>query len=219
MKFDVLDFSKKRVSEIEVSDDVFLAEPCEGLVHQLLLLQHTRPFRNANTKTRAEVRGGGRKPWRQKGTGKARAGSIRSPLFAGGGVALGPRFHEISFDMPKRARKKALCAALSMKKDDLLVLQDLSKFSNAKTSEAVSLIEKLEIADKKLLILVDQHSDSYTAICRAFANIERCRVIHWQNLNVHDLFNAERVLLDASSFKNIETWLLTYKSRKGVKVS
>lgn len=217
MKLNLLDKSKKQIGEIEVSDEVFLEEPNLGLVHQLLLLQHTRPFRNAQAKTKSEVRGGGAKPWKQKGTGRARAGSIRSPLWKGGGVIFGPRFHEINVKMPKRARLKALCSALSAKKDDLLILNELPSLNSPKTKEALNLLNSLETEGKKVLVIIDSTNKNSQALQGSFRNIPKCRVIHWQNLNVHDLFNAETTITDQNILKNIEAWLLTRKNRKGIK--
>ncbi len=215
MKLNLLDKSKKQVGEIEVSDEVFLEEPNLGLIHQLLLLQHTRPFRNAQAKTKSEVRGGGAKPWKQKGTGRARAGSIRSPLWRGGGVIFGPRFHEITVKMPKRARLKALCSALTVKKDNLMILNELPNLSAPKTKEALNLLSSLEASDKKVLLILDQKTENYETLAKSFSNVPRCQIIHWQHLNVHDLFNAEVTIIDQKNLKNIEAWLLTRKNRKG----
>ncbi len=215
MKLNLVDLSNKKVGDIEISDDVLLAEPNLGLAHQLLLLQHTRPIRNASTLTKGEVRGGGAKPWKQKGTGRARAGSIRSPLWRGGGVTFGPRTHEITVKMPKRSRLKALCSALSAKKDALIILDAFPKYSQPKTKEVISLLGKLEAGEKKLLVIVDQSLESSETLMKSFGNLPKCRVIHWQNLNVHDLFNSEAIIADKEVLKKIETWLVTWKERKG----
>lgn len=217
MKLPLLNIQNKQVGDIEISDDVILAEPNAHLVHQLLLLQHTRPFRNALTKTKGEVRGGGAKPWKQKGTGRARAGSIRSPLWKGGGVTFGPRFHEITVKMPRRSRQKALCSALSLKKDQLIVLDAFPNLSQPKTKEALSTIENLSATGKKLLVIIDQTKDNYSNFHKSILNLPKSRVIHWQNLNVHDLVNAEVIITDKDLIKNIEGWLISWKERKGSK--
>lgn len=217
MKLDLYSSTNKKVGDLEISEDVILNEPNPGLVHQLLLLQHTRPFRKASTKIKGEVRGGGAKPWKQKGTGKARAGSNRSPLWKGGGVMFGPKPHFISVDMPRRARLKALCSALSLKKDDLKILDTFPKWSEPKTKEATSFLIGLEALEKKVLLILDQSNEGSEAIYKSFRNLPKCKIIFWQNLNVHDLFNAEVTITDQQSIKNIEAWLLTRKLRKGQK--
>jgi large subunit ribosomal protein L4 len=218
MKLALLNNENKQVGDIEISDDVLLAEPNAPLAHQLLLLQHTRPFRNARTKTKGEVRGGGAKPWKQKGTGRARAGSIRSPLWKGGGVTFGPRFHEITVKMPRRMRLKALCSALSLKKEQLFIFDAFPKFTAPKTKEALAVINKLPAQDKKVLVIIDKAQESHGFFQKSIANLPKVRVIHWQNLNVHDLVNADVTVTDQASIKNIETWLLGWKDRKGSKV-
>lgn len=217
MKLELVDKENKELNkQIEISDNVILAEPNEGLVHQLLMLQHTRKQRTANTKTRAQVRGGGRKPWNQKGTGRARAGSLRSPLFAGGGVIFGPQTHVISKSMPKKARRKALASALTLKLEELSILDSLPVMTAPKTSEASEFVNsfRAETEDKKLqkvLILADQHDEANNNLFLSLNNLEKVKVIHWQNLNPHDLMNADRVICDEVTIKRIEGWLNTYK--------
>ncbi|HEY9886612.1 MAG TPA: 50S ribosomal protein L4 [Vampirovibrionales bacterium] len=216
MKLDLYDKKNTKVGDYEVSEDVFLEEPNMHLVHELLLLQHTRIYRLASAKTRSQVRGGGAKPWKQKGTGRARAGSIRSPLFKGGGVIFGPQFKKNKRShMPKRARLKALCSALTFKKDELILLDELPTYSEPKTKEAIKFLQSFDAADKKVLILIDQHSEEQKTILKSFSNLKKCKVLHWQNLNPHDLFNSEVTLTDKAAFKNIENWLLAWKERKG----
>ncbi|MDX1919050.1 MAG: 50S ribosomal protein L4 [Candidatus Caenarcaniphilales bacterium] len=214
MKFQVVNQMNKPVGELDISEDVILASPNEGLVHQLLLLQHTRAMRNANTKTKSEVRGGGAKPWKQKGTGRARVGSIRSPLWRGGGVTFGPQFHEISIDMPRRARLKALCSALSFKKDHLIVIDKFPLLSQPKTKEVAILLNTLKSSDTKALIIFDQSEVENLPFYHSLSNLPGVKAIHWQNLNVHDLLNAKKIIIDQGSFKNIESWLLMYKLSK-----
>lgn len=217
MKLDLYNRENKKIGDLDISEDVILEEPNSGLVHQLLLLQHTRPFRKASTKTKGEVRGGGAKPWKQKGTGRARAGSIRSPLWRGGGVTFGPRPHVNSVDMPKRARLKALCSALTLKKEDLKIIDSFPQWTEPKTKEAVSFLKSFDATEKKVLLILDQNSEESKVICKSFSNLPKCRIIHWENLNVHDLFNAEFAITDQVIMKNIEAWLVTRKDRKGSK--
>lgn len=215
MKLDVVNIENKKIGDFEISEDVLLKDPSVHLVHELLLLQHTRPARLASTKTKSEVRGGGAKPWKQKGTGRARAGSIRSPLWKGGGVIFGPKYHEIRQPrMPRRARLKALCAALSLKQDQLIILDSLPVMTTPKTKEGASLVKAFTKEPKKILIILDQTLDSSKNLMKSVSNLEKCRVIDWHNLNVHDLFNSELTITDQAIMKNIEAWLLTRKLSK-----
>ncbi|MDJ0625523.1 MAG: 50S ribosomal protein L4 [Candidatus Caenarcaniphilales bacterium] len=217
MKLELINKQNKKVGDIDLSDDVFLEEPSPHLVHELLLLQHKRKARLASTKTRTEVRGGGAKPWRQKGTGRARAGSSRSPLFRGGGVIFGPRYHLIKNKMPKRARLKALCSALSLKKEEIIILDKSPEIKLPKTKDALSFLEPFKVEGKKILLLVDGSKDTSSFISKSFSNIPKCKVLHWQNLNPHDLFNSEVTFVDQETLREIESWLLTRKLRKGMK--
>ncbi len=219
MKFDVIDLKNKKVEDLEISSDVIFEEVGlieKDLVHRLLMLQHTRPSRTASTKTRSEVRGGGAKPWRQKGTGRARAGSLRSPLFAGGGVIFGPKPHKITISMPKRARKKALCSLLSLKVKEIKILNEYPKFTEPKTAKAKELLEDLNITGEKILFILDQHNEADFNLLKSLKNIEKCKVIHWQNLNPHDALNANVIIFDKNLIKNTESWLLTRLERKGI---
>ena len=208
MKLNLLSTQNTVVGELEVSENLILAEPNSGLVHQLLLLQHTRPTRSANTKTRAEVRGGGAKPWRQKGTGRARAGSLRSPLFAGGGVIFGPRAGQRrSVQMPKRARKKALCSALTLKKEHLFILKDLPDLPEVKTKEGYNFLKNMGLEERKVLFIFDQNAEKAISLKQTVMNLPKVDWIYWQNLNVHDLFKAEAIVIDQITFKQIEAWL------------
>ncbi|MDX1919709.1 MAG: 50S ribosomal protein L4 [Candidatus Caenarcaniphilales bacterium] len=215
MKLNLVDKQNKSIGEIEVSDDVFLEEPNKHLVHELLLMQQTRPVRLASCKTRAEVRGGGAKPWKQKGTGRARAGSLRSPLFRGGGVSFGPKFKINVTKMPKRSRLKALCSAITLQKDQLFVLDEFPGFKQPKTKDAEAFLGKFNNEGKKVLIILDQEAQE--GLFKSVGNIEKCRAIHWQNLNVFDLFNSDITLVDQQSLKKIEDWLSNWKLRKGSK--
>lgn len=213
MKLNLVDKENKKIGDFEVSDDVFLEEPNKHLVHELLLLQQTRPVRLASSKTRAEVRGGGAKPWKQKGTGRARAGSIRSPLFRGGGVTFGPKFKINVTKMPKRARLKALCSAITLQKEQLCILDSFPVFKQPKTKDAEALLKNFNKEGKKVLFILDQ--EAHSTLFKSVGNIEKCKAIHWQNLNVFDLFNSDVTITDQESLKKIESWLLNWKNRKG----
>lgn len=218
MKIDIYDTKKNKLSEtLEVSDNLIVAEPNIGLIHQLLLLQHTRPTRNAQAKTRSEVRGGGRKPWKQKGTGRARAGSLRSPLFVGGGRSHGPRFHEISMDMPVRMRRKALAHAISLQLPQIMVVDQYTNFTTPKTAETKDFCQAFNAESKKMLVIADLHDENNSNFILSLRNREKVKVLHWQYLNVHDLMNAEIIVINKVDFKRIEAWLLTAQNRKAMK--
>ncbi len=191
---------------LELEEDFFPAKPNEHLVHTLLKLQLTRPTRTANTKTRAEVRGGGAKPWKQKGTGRARAGSIRSPLWRKGGVTFGPRTHQISFTMPRKARRSALRSALALRKDYFRVMSAFPSIAVPQTKQAVAVITQLGLSGKKILLLVDP--TEHANLSKSFQNIQKVKVISWQNLNPHDILNCDFILADKKIINSIQAWLL-----------
>ncbi|MBT6401649.1 50S ribosomal protein L4 [candidate division WWE3 bacterium] len=192
MKLDVLDNKGKSVEKIEVSDLVFGAEP-----NTTVMAQYLRVF-NANqrqgtssSKDRSQVRGGGRKPWAQKGTGRARAGSIRSPIWVGGGVAHGPKPKSWNLSLPKKLRKTAIVSALSLKasKGQVMVLNDLS-MKAPKTKEIAELLKTLKLRGKTLLVL----DKSDVNILKSASNIEKLNVSLSENLNGFDLVATQDVL-------------------------
>jgi large subunit ribosomal protein L4 len=156
-----------------------------------------------STKTRAEVRGGGRKPWRQKGTGRARAGSNRSPLWRGGGVIFGPKPRDYSLKMNRKERRLALRTALQSRADDLIVVQDFAdKLPRPKTKEmaAALLAWGVEPGSKVLLILGERDETVYLSA----RNIENLRLISAANLNVFDLLAADQIVATTSAIAKIQ---------------
>ena len=148
MSKEILSTKGKALGEISLDEKVFGIEPNIHVMHLALRRQLNNARQgNACTKTRAEVRGGGRKPWKQKGTGRARAGSLRSPLFAGGGVSFGPKPRSYAFDMPQKARQLALRSALSARLDQTIIVKDFSEIKEAKTKLMVNGCEKNVICD------------------------------------------------------------------------
>src|SRR5579883_954888 len=164
----VKDLKGKEVGKRELAEDVFGVKPNLHLLHQALHRQLTNARAGcASTKTRAEVRGGGRKPWRQKGTGRARAGSIRSPLWNGGGVIFGPKPRDYSVNLPRKARQAALVSALSARAEQLVIVKDFDQlfFSAPKakpekeieqprTKQFVAAIKELGLTGKEILLLL-----------------------------------------------------------------
>lgn len=200
----VLDLKGNKVRELGLDDAVFGVEPNVGLLHSALVRQLANARSGAaNTKTRSEVRGGGRKPWRQKGTGRARAGSIRSPLWEGGGVTFGPKPRDFSQSMPKKARVAALKSALAAKKDNLVVVQNFASITEGKTKQVATALKDLKLYGQKILLVLDHVNDEDKRVQLAARNIDGLKVIHVSNLNVKDLLESEVVLTTESTIQTI----------------
>lgn len=158
----------------------------------------------ASTLKRDEVSGGGRKPWRQKGTGKARAGSIRSPLWEGGGVIFGPKPREFSLDMPKKMRKRALACALSAKTEDFVVVDDIQKLKQGKTKEVAALLKSLGIAGNKILLVLDDDQAQNSKVAVAARNIRHLKVVRENDLSVKDLLDCKSVVFSKSAIEAVD---------------
>ncbi|PLZ88694.1 50S ribosomal protein L4 [Fischerella thermalis CCMEE 5198] len=157
----------------------------------------------ASTKTRSEVRGGGRKPWRQKGTGRARAGSIRSPLWRGGGVIFGPKPRDYEIKMNRKERKLALRTAFASRVDDLIVVEEFSEqLQRPKTKELVSAIARwgADPESKTLLVLSEKNEN----VLLSARNVENLKLIAADNLNVYDLLHADKIVVTASALEKIQ---------------
>ena len=162
---------------------------------------------SASSKTRAEVRGGGKKPWKQKGTGRARAGSLRSPLFAGGGVIFGPKPRDYSFSIPAKARRVALKSALSSRTDDIIVVKDFSELTQPKTKEFVKILENLKVSGKTLIIAELANAENQHLELAA-RNLPNVRIILPSNINVKDILEADSILITESAIKEITERLM-----------
>jgi large subunit ribosomal protein L4 len=199
----VVDLKGKKLHEVGLDDDVFGITPNEHVMHQALVRQLANGRSgSANTKTRAEVRGGGKKPWRQKGTGRARAGSIRSPLWEGGGVAFGPKPKDFSKSMPKKVRVLAIKSALAAKREDLVIVSNFDDIKG-KTKEFSSALKQLNIADQKVVLVLDYKNDGAKLVERSARNIEDVVVISVLNLNVKDLLHAHKVLMTEGTLEAV----------------
>ena len=194
---------KQTGEEIELMDYVFGVEFNEAVVHQAVVMQQANERQGTHaTKTRGMVRGGGRKPWKQKGTGRARAGSVRSPLWVGGGAVFGPAPRSHAKDMPRKARRLAIRCALSAKvAEGALVVVDNLTFDAPKTKDAVALLNGFEAVDKKALIITDGENENVEKSSR---NIEKVKALSNDCLNVYDILNAEKVLLAKDAVARIE---------------
>ncbi len=208
-KLDVYNQNGEIVSTTLLPKEIFDVKINPDLVHQVMVSQMANRRRIlAHTKTRAEVRGGGRKPWRQKGTGRARVGSIRSPLWRGGGVTFGPRKEKVfKKEIPKKMRRKALFMVLSGKvKNNLLILLDKLKIEHAKTELLAQLIEnwKLKIENFKggsLLIALPEYDKDIILAARNLPNVE---TIQAKDLNVLDLLSFKYLIMPKEAIKVIK---------------
>src|SRR4030095_163451 len=179
----------------ELKEQIFGIKTRPHLLHQTVVMQlNNRRSGTAATKSKGFVRGGGKKPWRQKGTGRARAGSIRSPLWAGGGVIFGPKPRDYTSSMPKKMRQLALKSALATRANELVVVKDFSGLKEAKTKAMAAVLKALELAGKKVLLVLDRASAQFEQVERSARNIAGVKVIEINNLNVKDLLESDAVL-------------------------
>ena len=203
MSKQILSTNGEKLGEITLNEAVFGVEPNLHVMHLALRRQLNNARQgSANCKTRAEVSGGGRKPWKQKGTGRARAGSTRSPLFAGGGVIFGPKPRNYDLAMPQKARKLALKSALSAREAQLVVVKDFSAITEPKTKLLTSSLKSLNVSGKVLLI-ADTTLPENQNLCLAGRNIPTLKMILPSNLNVKDLLEADFVVITESAINDI----------------
>ena len=201
-KIDVMDMAGKKVSSIELSDAVFGIKPNERAIHAAVVnyLANQRQG-TQSTKTRGEVRGGGRKPWRQKGTGRARQGSIRSPQWTGGGVALGPKPRDYSYRLNRKVKRLALLSALSAKAAaGEIVVVDKFTVDEYKTKTVVNMLGALG-ANKKALIVTD---DLMPMLVGSASNIPGVKTTTANLINVYDILNAGTFVMSVDAAKKIE---------------
>ena len=201
-KVDVYNMQGKKVSDVELNESVFGIEPNETIVHSVLVnyLANQRQG-TQSTKTRAEVRGGGRKPWRQKGTGRARQGSIRAPQWIKGGIALGPKPRSYSYRINKKEKQLAIKSLLSAKVlDNELTVVDKLEVKEPKTSVMVKALTSLKVEGKTLIILADKNEN----VLLSSRNIEGVKTIELNTINVFDLLNCNKLVLPLDTVKKLE---------------
>lgn len=200
----LLNLEGKTIGKIDLKDEVFGVEPNHDLMHQAVLsyLANQRQGTHS-TKTRGEVRGGGRKPWRQKGTGRARQGSIRAPQWVGGGVVFGPKPRDYSFYLTKNQRKGALRSALSAKLADgeILVVDEI-KIDEPKTKKMEAILRSLGIMDKTVLIVLENIDPLVYLSARNLPNV--VGVVRACDLNTYDVLSAQVVLMTKPAVEIIE---------------
>ena len=201
----VYDIDRNKVSEIEVSDEVFAAPVNDSVIYEVVKMQlANRRQGTASTKTRSDVRGGGKKPWRQKGSGRARAGTSRSPIWRKGGTVFGPHPRDFSYRVPRKVRRAALRSALSMKlkNDELLVIRDLP-MEGIRTKRFQEILNRLDL--KNVLIVLDQAND---VLEKSSRNIRDVKMMRSEGINVFDLMKYRNLVLLEPSVKMIERALM-----------
>ena len=201
-KVDVYDIKGKKVSDVELNENVFGIEPNENIVHEVLInyLANQRQG-TQSTKTRSEVRGGGRKPWRQKGTGRARQGSIRAPQWIKGGIALGPKPRSYKYSLNKKEKQLAIKSVLSSKviEKELTVVDKLD-LKEIKTKSMVKAFEDLKISGKTLIVLPEKNLN----VQASTNNIEGAKTILVNEINVYDLLKYTNLVLPLDTVKKLE---------------
>jgi large subunit ribosomal protein L4 len=202
MELDVIDQQGMPIEKVTVSDRTFGAEVKGHLFHQVIKMQLANRRRGtASTKTRGEVSGGGRKPWRQKGTGRARQGSIRSPLWRGGGVALGPKPREYAYRLPKKVRRAALCSALSLKvREGLLKVVNRLELPEPKTKRMVGLLKDLGVERPVLILLADDNVN----VQLAARNLPDVKVLSVKGVNTYDLLYHEHIICPKDALAKLQ---------------
>ena len=201
-KVDVYDIQGKKVSDVELNEAIFGIEPNEAIVHSVLVnyLANQRQG-TQSTKTRSEVSGGGRKPWRQKGTGRARQGSIRAPQWIKGGIALGPKPRSYSYKVNKKEKQLAIKSLLSSKvKEQELTVVDKLELAEIKTKTMVKALSDLKVEGKTLIILADKNDNVYLSS----RNIEGVKAITLNMINVYDLLKYNKLVLPLETVKKLE---------------
>lgn len=199
----ILNTKGSAVGQIALDEKVFGVEPNLHVMHLALRRQlNNGRAGSANTKTRAEVSGGGRKPWKQKGTGRARAGSLRSPLFAGGGVIFGPKPRSYETSLPQKARKLALKSALSAKLEIMTVVKDFSEITEPKTKVMAKALKDLN-ATGKVLIIADLYAEENKNLVLSARNIPSVKLLLPSNLNVKDIVDADTIIITEAAINTI----------------
>ena len=201
-KVSVYNVEGKKVSDIDLKEEVFGIEPNEAIIHSVLVnfLANQRQG-TQSTKTRAEVRGGGRKPWRQKGTGRARQGSIRAPQWIKGGIALGPKPRSYKYTVNKKERRLAIKSMLSMKVlEQSLVVVDKLAFEEIKTKNMVSALNNLKVTGKTLVMLPEKNEN----VQKSARNIAGVKTTLVNTINVYDLLKYNNLVVTLDTVKKLE---------------
>ena len=191
-----------QAGEITLNDEVFAIEPNENAIYDVVIMQQASLRQGTHkVKGRSEVSGGGRKPWRQKGTGRARQGSIRSPQWVGGGRAFGPTPRSYAYKLPRKVRRLALRSALSNKvaENNFIVVDELA-FETPKTKLFQEVLNNLQV-ENKVLVVINKDNDNAQLSARNLPNV---KVVDVNNVNVYDLVHSEKVIITKAALSNVE---------------
>ncbi|NLD74174.1 MAG: 50S ribosomal protein L4 [Chloroflexi bacterium] len=205
MRVPVRNMAGETVDEVDLRDDVFGIEPNTAVMHQAVVRQQANArVGTHSTKTRSDVAGGGAKPWRQKGTGRARQGSIRSPQWTGGGVAHGPLPRSYAQRMNRKMRRLALRSALSVKAGaNQLVVMDALRMEQPRTKEMTALLDRLSVGESVLIILAERDAN----VERSARNLAKVKTIVPSSLSVRDLLTYDYLLADRATMAMVQDWL------------
>ena len=201
MKAKVFSIKGEEIKDITLSDEVFGREVSEGSIYYAIRNElANRRVGTACTKGRSEVRGSGAKPWSQKGTGHARSGSKKSPVWVGGGTVFGPKPRDYSYTMPKKMKRAALKSILSLKaqNDSMVIVEDFS-IDSGKTKDLVSILKSLSVEGRSVVILKDDDE----MVRRAGRNIPGLSILSYNRLNAHDLFYGKKIVVLETAAGNL----------------
>jgi large subunit ribosomal protein L4 len=201
---DVRNSNNEKTGEIVLNETLFGAEISRGLLHEVVLMQQASMRQGtASTKTRGFVSGGGKKPWKQKGTGRARAGSSRSPLWRGGAIIFGPLPRSYAYSIPKKKARKALCVALSSRvREGKFIVLEGWEVAGAKTKHVAALLEKLEISGR-VLIVFDEANE---AVYRGARNLQQVSMLDVPGLNVYNILESEAILTTRAGIEKMSAY-------------
>jgi large subunit ribosomal protein L4 len=201
-KVTLYDMSGAQVGELELKDSVFGIEPNEAVLHAFVKMQlANKRVGTSSTKKRGEVRGGGKKPWRQKGTGRARAGSSRNPIWKGGGIVFGPKPRDYSYTLPRKVRRLAMKSALSSKvKDNQIIVVDQLQFEEPKTKQMIKTLDSLNAGNRTLVITAGDNAN----VVKSTRNIPGVKPLRVESINVYDLLKYETLLITKDAVAKVE---------------
>ena len=193
----------EKIKDLKLNKEIFGIEPNDCVMMDAVITARNGLRQGTySTKTRSEVSGGGRKPWRQKGTGRARQGSIRATQWRGGGIALGPKPRDYSIKMNRKERRLALISALSYKnKEKAIIVVDNIELASSKTKDMINVLKTLEVADKKVLIIMDELTEEVILASRNLANV---LLMEPSEINVLDIVNADILLFNKQGLSDVE---------------
>jgi large subunit ribosomal protein L4 len=201
-KVALYDMSGAQIGELELNDSVFGIEPNKSVMSDFVKMQlANKRTGTSSTKTRAEVSGSGKKPWRQKGTGRARVGSARNPVWTGGGIAFGPKPRDYSYRLPRKVRRLAIKSALSSKvlENNIIVVDEL-KFDEPKTKSMVETLQALNIGKKALVVIADSDPN----VTKSARNISGVKPLRVDFINVYDLLKYDTLLITRDAVARVE---------------